>query len=713
MLRRLFPLFLLFVARSVLVADIGVPLSEEFESDFARAADFLDDGRRSEAEALLGPIRASERPAWRARVAMLLARDDERRKDFRGAAEELAAAPAAPIGLEPYRQWQLGRVLAAQGKWDEAIPHFRDAFETEESFAMRASAGEDFAEALAKKGRVGDAARVLERASDGASPGQIETIGIERIRLARLFKDSAAVRSIAHAMVAAGVDVRRTQPEFARRALTDELARLTPPEKARFARLRIAADDVARGVRLLQHENPRLWPAEERAANLLALARGQRRLGYARAADATLAKVPDDGTEAALEARVARADAALEKLRKRFPDGVPPEFSPLLAQRQALSRLADPSVPVTVRTKALERLIRIACDRGQFEEGVSLARRLVAESGDIGAGFEPLWRAAWQSYLAGDYAAAGSRLELLLSLSPGIAARRRLTYWRARCLERMERNPEATVLLRSLAEADPADIYALFARRRVGDVPKIKPASVADPATATAAFRRADELLRVHAFRDSAAEARALPPSRGRDLRLAQADFAVGHFATAVVHAKRAFPEMGTAEEGGVPESWRRLYYPIEEGGYIKERAEEFHLDPAMLRALIRQESVFEAGAKSRAGALGLMQLMPATARGLSRSVLRQRYRKAFLYDPGINTRLGAAYLKDLLDHFQGRALFALAAYNGGPNRMDRVIRENPGRPEDELFESHPFAETRDYVRRVLLYAESYRELYS
>jgi len=56
--------------------------------------------------------------------------------------------------------------------------------------------------------------------------------------------------------------------------------------------------------------------------------------------------------------------------------------------------------------------------------------------------------------------------------------------------------------------------------------------------------------------------------------------------------------------------------------------------------------------------------------------------------------------------------IFALAAYNGGPTRMDRVLKENPGRAEDELFESHPAAETRDYVRRVLLYAESYRELY-
>jgi soluble lytic murein transglycosylase len=92
--------------------------------------------------------------------------------------------------------------------------------------------------------------------------------------------------------------------------------------------------------------------------------------------------------------------------------------------------------------------------------------------------------------------------------------------------------------------------------------------------------------------------------------------------------------------------------------------------------------------------------------------VLRRRYRQAFLYDPGINARLGAAYLKNLLDRFGGRTLYALAAYNGGPTRMERLLKENPGRPEDEIFESHPASETRDYVRRVLLYAESYRELY-
>jgi soluble lytic murein transglycosylase len=213
-------------------------------------------------------------------------------------------------------------------------------------------------------------------------------------------------------------------------------------------------------------------------------------------------------------------------------------------------------------------------------------------------------------------------------------------------------------------------------------------------------------------FAEASAEARTLKPSRGRDLRLAQSDFALGRFPAAALAIKRAIPEIGTAEEGRVPDAWRRIYYPIEEGGFLPGRASEVGLDPAVLRALVRQESVFDATAKSRAGAMGLTQLMPATAKSLAKSVLRSRYRRAFLYDPGVNAKLGAAYLKRLVDEFDGSVTMALAAYNGGPTRIHRIARENAGRSEDEVFETIPLYETRDYVRRVMLYAESYRELY-
>jgi soluble lytic murein transglycosylase len=103
---------------------------------------------------------------------------------------------------------------------------------------------------------------------------------------------------------------------------------------------------------------------------------------------------------------------------------------------------------------------------------------------------------------------------------------------------------------------------------------------------------------------------------------------------------------------------------------------------------------------------------MPATARLLSRTILKKRFRRAFLYDPAINVRLGASYLRQLLRDFGDDRLMALAAYNAGPGRIRGFLRDHPELSADERVESLPAAETRDYVRRVFLYSESYRELY-
>ena len=234
-------------------------------------------------------------------------------------------------------------------------------------------------------------------------------------------------------------------------------------------------------------------------------------------------------------------------------------------------------------------------------------------------------------------------------------------------------------------------------------------APLPDPSEATATFRRVDELLRLRLFDEASAEARLLPASRGRDLRLAESEFALGRFAAAAASAKRAFPEMGTAEEGRVPDGWRRLYYPIEEGGFLAERAREFRLDPAILRALVRQESLFEAHAKSRAGALGLTQLLPSTARSVARSVLRVRVPPRLPLRSRASTRarrgVPAAPLRSVRRTI---AIFALAAYNGGPGRMAGVREQNP-RPRGgrDLRVASGLREprlraARDALRRVL-----------
>jgi soluble lytic murein transglycosylase len=129
--------------------------------------------------------------------------------------------------------------------------------------------------------------------------------------------------------------------------------------------------------------------------------------------------------------------------------------------------------------------------------------------------------------------------------------------------------------------------------------------------------------------------------------------------------------------------------------------------EPALVLALIRQESAFDHKAVSRAGARGLMQLMPATARLVARQTGGHYTRAMLTEDPAANLRLGRAYLEKLLQDYGGSAVLALAAYNAGPNRADRWIKDfgDPRRPDVDAvdwIEQIPFNETRNYVQRVL-----------
>ncbi len=695
-------------------ADLGVlSVSSDYDAELARASDLLEQGERAEAERILSEVhrRAGQR-AFDVRIDFLLALDDERREDFRAAAERFAASSAAPIGLECYRRDRLARNLAASGRVAEALREYRLLEASEEPYAGRARTALDFARLLEKAGAASTAAGVLARAAR-ASPSSSVDLAPDRLRLALRSHDALAIRALSRQLLLESplADRSDATPAAARRELQRQEEALSPADRARRGRALIAAGDAKRGVLLLRRDASSRWPAEELGANLLSLARGQARLRQPAAALSTASRVPRDESPPSFEARLLCAELELARLRPKSSSlrAADPRRAAIV---KSLFTLTEPAAPPLVRAGARERLIRLAFDAGDFESGLDQARRLVGESPGTRAGFEPLWKLAWGLYLEGDCPGARERFDALASLYTSADVLRRLSYWRARCLEREGDRPRASQLYHVLAAADPPDLYALFACRRAPEASADRRPSLPNPSEATATFRRVDELLRLRLFAEASAESRLLPASRGRDLRLAESEFALGRFAAAASAAKRAFPEMGTAEEGRVPDGWRRLYYPIEVGGFLAERAREFRIDPAILRGLVRQESLFEAKAKSRAGALGLTQLLPSTAASVARSVLRMRYRRAFLYDPGVNARLGAAYLRRLYDRFEENWIFALAAYNGGPGRMEGVRKSNPGLEEDELFESHPAYESRDYVRRVMLFAESYRELY-
>ena len=152
------------------------------------------------------------------------------------------------------------------------------------------------------------------------------------------------------------------------------------------------------------------------------------------------------------------------------------------------------------------------------------------------------------------------------------------------------------------------------------------------------------------------------------------------------------------------------LRYPAPYGDVLLKQARVRKLDEPLVFGLVRQESRFIADAKSSAGAAGLMQLLPSTARLVARKIGMKDFRTSRLGRPEVNAALGAFYLRQVLDGFGGNAVLAAAAYNAGPGRAGRWRDAKP--LEGAIYvETIPFAETRQYVKKVMANAVYYAAL--
>ncbi len=151
------------------------------------------------------------------------------------------------------------------------------------------------------------------------------------------------------------------------------------------------------------------------------------------------------------------------------------------------------------------------------------------------------------------------------------------------------------------------------------------------------------------------------------------------------------------------PPWYERIRYPLHYSEYIRVHAEAHHLDPALMAAVIYQESKFQPSVESSSGAIGLMQLTPDTARGIAIRTGGNAFRTSDLYNPEINIRYGAWYLDNLFSKYHDERL-VLAAYNAGQGNVDRWRAHG---------ESIQFPETRAYVSRVEhlkgIYANAWR----
>lgn len=173
---------------------------------------------------------------------------------------------------------------------------------------------------------------------------------------------------------------------------------------------------------------------------------------------------------------------------------------------------------------------------------------------------------------------------------------------------------------------------------------------------------------------------------------------------------RRAYPQFMAAGGEYLPRDVLSHIFPIAYWDLIQKHAGENGLDPYFVAALMAQESTFVADIRSPANAVGLMQLIPSTARMYARR-LKLPYSAKLMTNPEANIRMGTAYLADKIREF-GEPHLALASYNAGERAVRRWLSERPGVPADEFIDDIPYPETQNYVKRIMGTADDYRRIY-
>lgn len=167
-----------------------------------------------------------------------------------------------------------------------------------------------------------------------------------------------------------------------------------------------------------------------------------------------------------------------------------------------------------------------------------------------------------------------------------------------------------------------------------------------------------------------------------------------------------------TIYENGIKHRFERTQYPIKYSSSVEKYAEKYELDPYLVYALIKQESKFDPYATSSANARGLMQVQDETAEFCAKRMKIKITLPDDLYQPDTNIQIGCYYLKHLLSQYNGDLKTAVTAYNGGPGNVEKWLNDENLSDGKGGIANIPFGETKNYVKNVLSYYETYKNIY-
>jgi soluble lytic murein transglycosylase len=297
--------------------------------------------------------------------------------------------------------------------------------------------------------------------------------------------------------------------------------------------------------------------------------------------------------------------------------------------------------------------------------------------------------------------------DFITELSEKEQSRLKMRYWLARALEKTEKFSIAQRIYKALAKE--RDYYGFIAADHIGTTHQMQHRSIEYTQAEANDLMRNISIAGAREFYNLSKR----PNSKSEWLLNARREW---HYATTRLPRNQQAITAALAHRWG----WHdRALMTAAKAGYYDDldvrfplafyeplaaAAENQGVDLSWVYGIVRQESAYMNNVRSRAGALGLMQLMPATGRLVAKRIGIKLKRTRDILDINTNVNLGTAYLRQMLDKFDGNYMLATAAYNAGPGRAKRWAAENSCMPADIWVELIPFNETRKYVRRVLFY---------
>ncbi|PYN93610.1 MAG: hypothetical protein DMD91_29755 [Candidatus Rokuibacteriota bacterium] len=659
------------------------------------------------ASADLSPSRETER-AWARAV------EAYQQGDPTPVAREFSTDTALESPIGDYLRYVLAEALARRGEWSRArtiaasiADHHRDS-----RLAPRALL---FAAVLAERG--GDVA-------------ESQTL------LKRLIDAYPDTRELPEALYLLGLTGEAREQQDAAAHAYRELTILAPTSGwADGAGDRLAA--LARdGVRI-----PQLSIAQrlDRAERLL-------RGGVPKAAAEEAERVASETRDPSLMVRALRvvADAAqrlqqhdvaartLKLAIARAPRDQRPALE--LARARALAKTTerDRALPVfatVVTTGSETEAAEAAWERARLLEDLerqkdaTVAYRAVAQrypAREVAGA--SLWRLGWLAYLDGDAHLAERHWSRIAEIQGGRTYRLASLYWAGRAREQTAGAAAAARFYGRVLSESPRSYYGALAAQRVAPAPEhtrrpgiTLPADPAEAVGADPGYARVDLLRRIGLMEFAWEELEdVVQRSAGDPLRLygLTSDYVKNeryHLALRIL--RRHFTVLATLGDPLLPQAFWEMLYPFGWRDSVTRAAEREGVDRFLVAALVREESSYYPRARSRAGARGLMQLMPGTAALVAAGLGIDVLGTDGLDEPALNIDLGTRFLADMLKEF-GDPRLALAAYNAGPRRVRQWWRERRTNDVEAFVEQIPFDETRGYVKRVMFGWEEYRRIY-